>query len=152
MESSKTLCHCRCRNHRRKQSHCRTRIHHWKLSDRWCMESIAKTNSRWTHEISRENRVMVDSCNWQWKQHHYWPEIVSENRVPVDLGIVNEYWVTAAVWNRQRHWIHDRRIKSIAKIDPWLMHGIVKNVMSVLIHKSGAKAESLQTKKSSLKT
>jgi len=56
-----------------------------------------------------------------------------------DQWILSDSWV----WNRQRHWSHYRRIKSIAKIESWLTHGIVKNAMSQLIHKSPAKTEQL---------
>jgi len=128
MESLKTLCHYWCRsrqrkqshcrpwNHRRKLSHCRTRNHHWKLSDAWRMESTTKTNSWWTHEISWENRVIIDAWNNWWKPRHCWPEIVSENWVTLDLEIFIENWVTANVRNRQRKWIPDRRLTSIPKI------------------------------------
>jgi pyruvate formate-lyase activating enzyme-like uncharacterized protein len=143
MESSKTLCHYSCRNRRWKLSHCRSRNLHWKLSDRWRMESTAKTKSRWTHEIRRENRVIVDARKRRWKPHQYLLEIISENWVTLDLQIITENWVTTDVWNRQRHWIHDRHIKSLAKIKSWLTHGIGKNTLSLLSHKSWAKIESL---------
>jgi hypothetical protein len=54
------------------------------------MESTAKTNSRLTDEINRENRVIVDVWNRYFKLHHYRPEIVSENRVTVELEIATE--------------------------------------------------------------
>jgi len=143
MESSNTLCQCWSINRQRKLSHSRTRNHLWELSQGWRMEPTANTNSWLTNEIMRENRVMVDAWNRQWKLRHYWPEIVSEHRVTVDLGIATEVWMTPDVWNRQRQSIHERRIKSIEKIDSCLRHGIVKHTMPVLIHKSSAKTESL---------
>jgi hypothetical protein len=60
---------------------------------------------------------MADACNCQKRYVTADPQIDNENRVTIDLEIINEYWVTADVCNRQRHWIHDRRIKSIAKIE-----------------------------------
>jgi len=54
------------------------------------MESTANTNSRLTDEINRENRVIVDAWNRHCKRRHYRPEIVSENRVIVDLEIATE--------------------------------------------------------------
>jgi hypothetical protein len=54
------------------------------------MESTAHGNSRLTNEINRENRVIVDAWNRQGKLRHYRPEIVSENRVTVDLEIATE--------------------------------------------------------------
>jgi len=54
------------------------------------MESIANTNTRLTNEINRENRVIVDAWNRNCKLRHYQPEIVSENRVNVDLEIATE--------------------------------------------------------------
>jgi len=54
------------------------------------MESTANTNSRLTVEINRENRVIVDAWNRHFKLRHYRPEIVSENRVTVDLEIATE--------------------------------------------------------------
>jgi len=68
---------------------------------------------------------------------------VNENKVTIDLEIVKEYRVTAGVRNPQRQRLHDRLIKFIAKIESWLTHGIVKNAMSVQIHKSSMKTESL---------
>jgi len=130
MESSNTLCQCWSINRQRKLSHCRTTNHIWKLSQGWRMESTANTNSRLTNEINRENRVIVDAWNLQWKLRHYRPEIVSENRVTVDLVIATKAWVTTDVWSRQRQRIHERRIKPIAKIDSCLTHGIVKHTMS----------------------
>jgi len=110
-------------------SHSRTRNHLWKLSQGWRMESTANTNSRLTDEINRENRVIVDAWNRQWKLRHYRPKIVSENRVNVDLEIATEIWVRADLWSRQRQRIHERRIKPIAKIDSCLRHGIVKHTI-----------------------
>jgi len=81
------------------------------------MESTAQANSRLTNEINRENRVIVDAWNCQRKLRHYWPEIVSENRVTVDPEIATVIWVAADVWSRQRQRMHDRRVKPIAKID-----------------------------------
>jgi len=130
MESSNTLCQCWSINRQRKMSHCRTRNHLWKLSHGWRVESTANTNSRLTSEIIRENRVIVDAWNREWKLRLYRPEIVSENRVTVDLEIATEIWVTADVWSRQLQRIHERRIKPIAKIDSCLRHGIVKHTMS----------------------
>jgi len=43
-----------------------------------------------------------------------YPLIFNENTVTV-VKIINEYWVTPDVWIRLRQWIHDQRIKSIAK-------------------------------------
>jgi hypothetical protein len=143
MESSSTLYQCWSINRRRKLSHCRTRKHLWKLSHGWRMESTAHTNSRLTNEISRENRVIVDAWNRQWKLRPNRPEIVSETKVTGDLEIATKVWVTADVWSRQRQRIHERRIKPIAKIDSYLMHGFVKHTMLVLIHKSSAKTESV---------
>jgi hypothetical protein len=54
------------------------------------MESTANTNSRLTDEINRENRVIVDAWNCHCKQRPYRLEIVSENRVTVDLEIAIE--------------------------------------------------------------
>jgi len=54
------------------------------------MESTANTNTRLTDEINRENRVIVDAWNRHCKPRHYRPEIISENRVTVDLEIVTE--------------------------------------------------------------
>jgi hypothetical protein len=51
--------------------------------------------------------------------------------------------VTTNVFNRQRQLIHDQHIQSIAKLESWPMHVIVKNAMSRLIHKSTMKTESL---------
>jgi hypothetical protein len=130
MESSNTLCQCWSINRQRKLSNCRTRNHLWKLCHGWRVESTANTNSRLTSEISRENRVIVDAWNRQWKLRHYWPEIISENRVTVYLEIATEIWVTADVWSRQLQRIHEPRIKPIAKIDSCLTHGIVKHTMS----------------------
>jgi hypothetical protein len=124
-------------------SQSRTSNHLWKLSHGWRMESTARTNSRLTNEINKENRVIVNAWNRHWKLRHYRPEILSENRVTVDLEIATEAWVTTDVWSRQRQRIHERRIKPIAKIDSCLMPGIVKHTMPVLIHKSSAKTKSL---------
>jgi hypothetical protein len=86
---------------------------------------------------------MVDA--WNCQKHYVMadPQIDAENIIIIDLEIVNENWLTADVCNRQGRWIHDQRIKSIAKLESWLAHGIVKNAMSQLIHKSPAKQESL---------
>jgi len=54
------------------------------------MEWTANTNSQLTDEINRENRVIVDAWNRQRKLRPYRPEIVSENRVTVDLEIATE--------------------------------------------------------------
>jgi hypothetical protein len=54
------------------------------------MESTANTNSQLMEEINRENRVIVDAWNRHYKRRHYRPEIVSENRVTVDLEIATE--------------------------------------------------------------
>jgi hypothetical protein len=151
MESWNTQCQYLYINHHRKLSHCRTRNHLWKLSEGWQMESTANTNSRLKDEINRENRVIVDAWNRQWKLRPYRPEIVSKNWVTVDLEITTEVWVTADVWSRQRQRIHEGHIKPIGKIDSCLTHGIVKHTMPVLIHKSSAKTESLYNEKSSLK-
>jgi hypothetical protein len=43
-------------------------------------------------------------------------------------------------------------MNSIAKKESWLTHGIVKNAMLRLIHKSSAKTELMWTFKSSLNT
>jgi hypothetical protein len=73
----------------------------------------------------------------------YEREIVSENKVTLDIEISTEKWVAADVSSRQRQRIHERRMKAIAKIDSCLTHGIVKDIMPVLIQKSLAKTESL---------
>jgi hypothetical protein len=113
-------------------------IENWVTTDVWnrqrkwiddrCIKLVAKLDSWLTHGIVK-NYVVADT------------QIVSENWVSVDIEIITENWVTANVWNRQRKWIDDRRIKLIAKMDSWLTHGIVKNVMWRLIHKSSAKRE-----------
>jgi len=54
------------------------------------MESTAHTNSQLTNEINRENRVIVDAWNRHCKLRPYRQEIVSENRVTVDLEIATE--------------------------------------------------------------
>jgi len=54
------------------------------------MESTANTNTLLTDEINRENRVIVEAWNRHCKLRHYRPEIVSENRVTVDLEIATE--------------------------------------------------------------
>jgi hypothetical protein len=153
MESLKTLCHYWCRSRRRNLGHFRTRKHHWKLSDGWRMEWTAKTNSRWTHEISWENRVIVDTWNHWWKPRHYWPEIISENRVTVDLEIIGENlvivereiiienWVTHDAWNRQRKLIHGGHMKSVEKIELSLTHGIAGENRVTADQKSSAKTE-----------
>jgi hypothetical protein len=42
------------------------------------------------NEIIIENRIIVDAWNRHCKLHHYRQEIVSENRVTVDLEIATE--------------------------------------------------------------
>jgi len=54
------------------------------------MESTVNSNSQLTDEINRENRVIGDAWNRQLKLRHYRPEIVSENRVNLDLEIATE--------------------------------------------------------------
>jgi hypothetical protein len=54
------------------------------------MESTAHTNSLLTNEIIIENRSIVHTWNRHCKLRHYRQEIVSENRVTVDLEIANE--------------------------------------------------------------
>jgi len=61
------------------------------------MELIAHANSRLTNEINRENGVIGDAWNRQWKLRPYWWEIVSENKVTLDIEISTEIWVTADV-------------------------------------------------------
>jgi len=107
------------------------------------MEPTVSINSRPPHQINSKNRVKPDVWNSQKRYGTTDPWIISENRVPTELEIVNEYWVTADVWNEQCQWIHYRRVISIAKIETWLTQGIVKNAKSRLIHKSTAKTESL---------
>jgi hypothetical protein len=124
-----------------KQSNSRPWNRQWILSDSYRMESIASINSRPPHQIDRKNRVMADAWNCKKRYVTAYPKIAGLIRVTVDLEIVNEYWVTATAWNRQRQWIYDRRIKSIEKIESWPTHGIVKNAISRLIHKSPAKTE-----------
>ena len=51
----------------------------------WQMELTANNNSRFTYEINRENRFIIDAWNRLCKLRHYWPEIVSENIVAVAL-------------------------------------------------------------------
>ena len=80
-----THCQCWSINRQRKLSNYRTRNHLWKLSHGWLMESTAHTNSRLTNEINRENRVIVDAWNRQWKLRPNRPEIGSETKVTGDL-------------------------------------------------------------------
>ena len=103
------------------------------------MESTAHPNSRLKNKINRENRVIVDAWNRQRKVRPYEREIVSENKVTLDIEISTEKWVAADVSSRQRQRIHERRMKAIAKIDSCLTYGIVKHIMPVLIQKSSAK-------------
>jgi hypothetical protein len=65
-----------------------------------------------------------------------------ENWVSVDQEIIPENWVTVDVCNPQHQGNNDWCMKSIAKIESWLTHGIVKKAMSLLIHKSSVKTES----------
>jgi len=104
------------------------------------------------HPIDSKNKVMAEAWNCQKRYGTADPQIARENRVPVDLEIVNEYRVTADIWNQQRQLILNRRIKPIAKIELWLTYGIVKNAMSLLIHKSSVKTEYLLMLKSSMNT
>ena len=78
---------------------------------RWRMESTAHANSRLTNEINRQNRAIVDAWNRQWKLRPYWPEIVSENKVTLDIEISTEIWVPADVWSRQCQRIHEGGLK-----------------------------------------
>jgi hypothetical protein len=48
-------------------------------------------NSRPTHQLDRKNRVMADAWNCQKRYVMADPQIGGENRVTVDLEIVNEY-------------------------------------------------------------
>jgi hypothetical protein len=144
------LCHCWSINRQRKQSHCRPWNCQRILGDSQRLASTVSMNWRPTHQIDCKNRVMADSCNCQKRYVTADPKIGNENRDTVYLEIFNEWRVTADVCNRQRQWIHDRRIKSIAKIESWPTHGIVKNAMSLLIQKLAAKTESLYTWKSSM--
>ena len=128
MELSKTLSQCWSRNRQRKLRRCRTWNQLWKLSHGWWMESTTNTNQWFANEINREKRVIVDAWNHHWKLCHYWPLIVGEKIIAGELEIITEIWVTADVWNRQ----HDLCVKSIAKIDSWLTHGIVKNTKPML--------------------
>jgi hypothetical protein len=76
------------------------------------MESTPNTNSRLTHEINKENRVIIDA--WNHRLNCVPPsQKLSENKVGADIEITTEILVTADVWNRQ----HDLRVKLIAKID-----------------------------------
>jgi len=59
-------------------------------------------NSRPTHQIDSKNRVKADTWNCQKRYVTANPQIDSENKVTVDLEIVNEYWEKADVCNRQR--------------------------------------------------
>jgi len=136
------LCHRWSINSQRNLSRCRPRNYPWKLNDSWRMEPTSWMNSRPTHQIDSKNRVMADAWSCQKCYVTADPLIVSKNRVIVELEIITENWVTGDVWNPQRPWIHDRRIKSIAKRESWLMNRIVKNAMSNLIHKSSMKTKS----------
>jgi hypothetical protein len=53
------------------------------------MESTASMNSRPTYQIDSKNRVMADVWNCQKRYFTADPKIISENRVPVELEIVN---------------------------------------------------------------
>jgi hypothetical protein len=130
---SKTLCHGRSIYRQPKQSNSRPWNHQWILSDSYVMESTASMNLWPTHQIGSKNRVMADA--WNCKKHSITADtyIAGHKRVTVDLEIVKEYWVTSTIWNRQRPWIHDRRIQSIAKIESWPTHAIVKNSISRLL-------------------
>jgi predicted transposase YbfD/YdcC len=55
------------------------------------MESTASMNSRSTHQIDSKNRVMADAWNCQKRYVTTDRQISGENRVTVDLEIVNEY-------------------------------------------------------------
>jgi hypothetical protein len=48
-------------------------------------------NSRPTHQIDSKNRVMADAWNCQKRYVIVDPQIVSENKVLVELEIDNEY-------------------------------------------------------------
>jgi hypothetical protein len=54
------------------------------------MESAPSLNSRPTHQIDSKNRVMADTWNCKKRYVTVDPEIAGENRVTVDLEIVNE--------------------------------------------------------------
>jgi hypothetical protein len=110
------------------------------------MESTTHTNSRLTNEIKRQNRVIVEPWNREWKLRQHRLEIVSENKVYVDLEIATVIWMAADVWGRQRQRIHERGEKPIAKIYSCLTHGIVKHTMPVLIQKSAAKLSHCRTR------
>jgi hypothetical protein len=58
-------------------------------------------NSLMMHQIDSKNRVMANTWNCQKRYVSVDPKIVSKNKVPAELEIVNEYKVTANVWNRQ---------------------------------------------------
>jgi hypothetical protein len=55
------------------------------------MESTTSMNSRRTHQIDSKNRAMADSWNCQKRYVVVDPLIAGENRVTVDLEIVNKY-------------------------------------------------------------
>jgi len=54
---------------------------------------------------------MADEWNCKKRYVTADPQIGGENRVTIDLEIVNEYWVRADVCNQQSQLIHDRRMK-----------------------------------------
>jgi len=110
------------------------------------MESTAHTNSRLRNEIKRQNRVIVDPRNREWKLRQHWLEIVTYNKVTVDPEIATEIWVAVDVWSRQRQRIHERGEKTIAKIYSCLTHRIVKHTMPVLIQKSDRKLSLCKTR------
>jgi hypothetical protein len=56
-------------------------------------------NSRPTHQIDSKNRLMADEWNCQKRYFTYDPYIINEKKDTVDLEIINEYRVTASVWN-----------------------------------------------------
>jgi hypothetical protein len=55
------------------------------------MESTTSMNSRRTHQIDSKNRAMADSWNCQKRYVVADPLIAGENRVTVDLEIINKY-------------------------------------------------------------
>ena len=113
----------------------------WILRDSRCMESAPSINSRPTHQIVSKTRVMTGVWNCQKKLCHYWS--INRQRKQSPYWNWNRQWILsyADVCNRQRQRIHERRIKSIAKIESWQTDGIVKNIIWQLIHKSPAKTE-----------
>jgi hypothetical protein len=56
-------------------------------------------NSRPTHQIDSKNRLMADEWNCQKRYFTFDPYIINEKKDTVDLEIINEYRVTASVWN-----------------------------------------------------